>query len=284
MKTPDVVDAFAPELEPVRRRKKHERQFPVPPPEESDPAAEAALAEKYKGTTPHGREIIRKRLYKLKKDLNQAEQDFGVELGRLSQMLPQQTGAAPVDQTVGVTSETTCAQVAQQLVASNSAETYLATVARLLVAYAQVWRFPNIAEQRDAVTFHQAVAQELRKRLGVCREQNPVSGAGGLPPTHEPPVPVSEGSPASRELGPAAPDFKATGVCQPADQGQAAAPVSPSPIVEDPGTGPESQSIPNSTPGAPPGGGHTTANGPMPNGFAFRGMTLAEARRLGLVR
>src|SRR5881296_2917497 len=56
--------------------------------EAPQPSDADRLPPRYRDTTPLGREIIRKKLHAFKKRLRQFEQDFWIQLKRMSQFLP----------------------------------------------------------------------------------------------------------------------------------------------------------------------------------------------------
>src|SRR5690349_9852304 len=80
---------FAPPAEPipVQRRPHLASKIPVVPSIPHNDDAQK-LAEKWRGTTPHGRELIRKKLWELKRQLLGTPQDFDEAWARIASMLP----------------------------------------------------------------------------------------------------------------------------------------------------------------------------------------------------
>jgi hypothetical protein len=124
---------------------------------------EQRLQQRWEGTTPQGREIIRKNLFELKRTLRAAKKETQIEI--LRRLVPIYVSLVAARKGSPAAWKTCCAAAVEGLIRAGHAEAWLETEKELSAVYAQqAWR-PQGTEQAGEVDCWQALAVEVKKRL-----------------------------------------------------------------------------------------------------------------------
>jgi hypothetical protein len=142
-----------------------QRQRLVPDPAAAAAAAaeEERLRQKFQGTTPQGREIIRKKLYELKKQVRAREVERPLEI--LRRLVPNFRELVAARPGSAATWKTCCDAAVAALVGAGSAAAFRAAEQELSAMVAQPGRPSLGMEQKGEADFWHALAAEVTQRL-----------------------------------------------------------------------------------------------------------------------
>jgi hypothetical protein len=119
------------------------------------------VAERWRGTTPHGRELIRKKLWELERQL--MTQDFNDHWPRIASMLPDKLfsrAVADQDENIGL-------GISEHLTHTHQWAAYRDSVTRCARAAAEMRWCPGIMEHVNAVEFFKLIAEASESRTGL---------------------------------------------------------------------------------------------------------------------
>jgi hypothetical protein len=140
------------ELIPVQRRPHLAKKIPIVSGIPLDGESKK-VAERWRGTTPHGRELIRKKLWELERQL--LRKDFDEHWPKIASMLPEGLfSRAVADQ-----DENTGERICEHLTATQQWAGYRDSVTRCARAAAGMRWCPGIMEHVNAVEFYKRIAE-----------------------------------------------------------------------------------------------------------------------------
>lgn len=121
------------------------------------------FGERWKESTPQGREIIRKKLWEIKRNMSAAELENQFEI--LRRLVPGHLTLVAARKGSAATWNTWCNAAVEELIRAGQAKAYLEAEQELSALYAQnPWRHPATEQAIEAGCW-QALAVEVKKRL-----------------------------------------------------------------------------------------------------------------------